>query len=184
MSGDLLENLERAALIADIGGGASMSSTPRALFWWSIPSKRRSGSRPILQSNVVRRPARSPSLRRCRGCVGANGGFMLPGQQRETGEMDMLRARFDQIINLEHELVRLARRSTGAGDDEIAPLFSNKGRPGLPSHFAVGLLPVTHIDTLFDDQACERWVYTEPREMCIRSWTAFATSSGRSRERK
>ena len=34
---------------------------------------------------------------------------MRPREQRETGQFDMLRARLDQIINLDHELVRLGR---------------------------------------------------------------------------
>ena len=85
---------------------------------------------------------------------------MRPPKQRETGQFDMLRARLDQIINLEHELVRLGREvAWGWIDEEIAPLFSDKGRPGLPSRFAVGLLLLKHIYNLSDEQVCDRWVY-------------------------
>ena len=34
---------------------------------------------------------------------------MRPRPTRQTGQGDMFRARLDQIINLDHELVRLAR---------------------------------------------------------------------------
>ena len=33
---------------------------------------------------------------------------MKPRERRETGEMDLFRSRLDQIINMNHELVRLA----------------------------------------------------------------------------
>ena len=33
---------------------------------------------------------------------------MRPGKQEWTGERDLFRARLDQIINMRHELVRLA----------------------------------------------------------------------------
>jgi IS5 family transposase len=90
----------------------------------------------------------------------ASGDFMRPPKQRETGQMDMLRSRLDQIINMEHELVRLSREVAWVWiDDEIAPLFSEKGRPGLPSRFAVGLLLLKHIYGLSDEQVCDRWVY-------------------------
>jgi len=85
---------------------------------------------------------------------------MRPPKQRETGQFDMLRSRLDQIINLEHELVRLGREVAWEWiDEEIAPLFSDKGRPGLPSRFAVGLLLLKHIYNLSDEQVCDRWVY-------------------------
>jgi hypothetical protein len=34
---------------------------------------------------------------------------MRPGSQERTGEQDLFRARLDQIINMRHELVRLAQ---------------------------------------------------------------------------
>ncbi len=32
-----------------------------------------------------------------------------PREKRETGEQDLFRSRLDQIINMQHELVRLAQ---------------------------------------------------------------------------
>ena len=34
---------------------------------------------------------------------------MKPRERRETGEQDLFRSRLDQIINLNHELVKLAK---------------------------------------------------------------------------
>ena len=51
-------------------------------------------------------------------------------------------------------------RSTGTGSiGEIAPLYSEKGRPGIETRFAIGLLLLKHIYGLSDEGVCERWVY-------------------------
>ncbi len=61
---------------------------------------------------------------------------MRPKQQEMTGSGDLFRARLDQIINMKHEMVRLAHTVAWPWlDDEVAPLFSDKGRPGLPTSF-------------------------------------------------
>ena len=35
---------------------------------------------------------------------------MRPRERRESGEQDLFRSRLDQIIDMNHELVKLARR--------------------------------------------------------------------------
>jgi IS5 family transposase len=85
---------------------------------------------------------------------------MRPKQLETTGEGDLFRARLDQIINLKHELVQLgARIDWDWIDREIAPLYSDKGRPGIASRFLIGLLLLKHIYGLSDEGVCERWVY-------------------------
>jgi hypothetical protein len=85
---------------------------------------------------------------------------MRPGKQDWTGEHDLFRARLDQIINLKHELVRLAQTIDWSWiDAELAGCFSEEGRPGLPTRFMVGLLLLKQIYGLSDEQVCERWVY-------------------------
>jgi transposase, IS5 family len=42
---------------------------------------------------------------------------------------------------------------------EIAPLYSDKGRPGIETRFVIGLLLLKHIYGLSDEGVCERWVY-------------------------
>ena len=44
-------------------------------------------------------------------------------------------------------------------DSEIAPLYSDKGRPGIESRFVIGLLLLKHMFGLSDEGVCERWVY-------------------------
>jgi IS5 family transposase len=44
-------------------------------------------------------------------------------------------------------------------DREIAPLYSEKGRPGIRTRFIIGPLLLKHIYGLSDEGVCERWVY-------------------------
>jgi len=85
---------------------------------------------------------------------------MRPKQQKTTGEGDLFRARLDQIIDMKHELVQLAGRlDWGWLDAEIAPLYSDNGRPGVATRFVLGLLLLKHVYALSDEGVCERWIY-------------------------
>ncbi len=85
---------------------------------------------------------------------------MRPKKPETTGEGDLFRARLDQIINLKHELVQLGDKIDWDWiDREIAPLYSDNGRPGIETRFAIGLLLLKHIYGLSDEGVCERWVY-------------------------
>jgi IS5 family transposase len=85
---------------------------------------------------------------------------MRPKKPKATSEDDLFRARLDQIINLKHELVQLGGKiDWDFIDREIAPLYSEKGRPGIETRFVIGLLLLKHIYGLSDEGVCERWVY-------------------------
>ena len=85
---------------------------------------------------------------------------MRPKKHETTGSNDLFRARLDQIINMKHELVQLAGKIDWDWlDREIAPLYSDKGRPGIETRFVVGLLLLKHIYGLSDEGVCERWIY-------------------------
>src|SRR6187431_1156460 len=85
---------------------------------------------------------------------------MRPKKHDTTRSGDLFRARLDQIINLKHELAQLAGAIDWDWiDGEIAPLYSEKGRPGIETRFAIGLLLLKHIYGLSDEGVCERWVY-------------------------
>ncbi|HEY4083590.1 MAG TPA: IS5 family transposase [Burkholderiaceae bacterium] len=85
---------------------------------------------------------------------------MRPKKHATTKSGDLFRARLDQIINLKHELAQLAGAIDWDWiDGEIAPLYSEKGRPGIETRFAIGLLLLKHIYGLSDEGVCERWVY-------------------------
>ena len=85
---------------------------------------------------------------------------MRPKQHATTGSGDLFRARLEQIINMKHELVQLAGKVDWAWiDGEIAPRYSDQGRPGIETRFVIGLLLLKHIYGLSDEGVCERWVY-------------------------
>src|SRR5262245_5435857 len=87
-------------------------------------------------------------------------GAMRPKKHETTGSGDLFRARLDQIINMRHELVQLAGKIDWEFiDGEIAPLYSDGGRPGIATQFVIGLFLLKHIYGLSDEGVCERWVY-------------------------
>jgi IS5 family transposase len=69
---------------------------------------------------------------------------MRPKKPETTEEGDLFRARLDRIINLKHGLVQLSGKIDWI-DREAAPLYSDKGRPGIESRFVIGLLLLKHI---------------------------------------
>ena len=85
---------------------------------------------------------------------------MRPPERRETGEQDLFRSRLDQIIDMKHALVKLARtidwrfleQRFGAVYDD------DPGRPPLPTRLMAGLAILKHIYDLSDEVLCERWV--------------------------
>jgi transposase, IS5 family len=85
---------------------------------------------------------------------------MRPKQHEMRGSGDLFRARLNQIINMRHELAQLAGKiDWDFIDGEIAPLYSDSGRPGIATRFVIGLFLLKHIYGLSDEGACERWVY-------------------------
>src|SRR5213592_2237402 len=85
---------------------------------------------------------------------------MRPKKHETTGSADLFRARLDQIINMRHELVQLAGKIDWEFiDGEIAPLYSDGGRPGIATQFVIGLFFLKHIYGLSDEGVCERWIY-------------------------
>jgi transposase, IS5 family len=74
-------------------------------------------------------------------------------------ETDLFRSRLDAMIDMRHELVRLAglidwRRF----DDAFGTLYAEKGRPGLPTRLMVGLHLIKHARGLSDEQVCGQWI--------------------------
>jgi IS5 family transposase len=85
---------------------------------------------------------------------------MRPRKPEKSGSGDLFRARLDQIINMRHELVRLADAIDWDWlDGELVDRFSDTGRPGTETRFMIGLLLLKHIYALSDEGVCERWVY-------------------------
>jgi IS5 family transposase len=85
---------------------------------------------------------------------------MRPKQPRKADHDDLFRARLDQIINMRHELVRLAEKIDWAWlDAELAGCFSDSGRPGEPVRFMLGMFLLKHTYGLSDEQVWDRWVH-------------------------
>jgi len=84
---------------------------------------------------------------------------MRPKKPARGSSGDLFRARLDQIIDMGHELVRLADAIDWDWlDGELAGLFSAEGRPATETRFMVGLLLLKHIHALSDEGVCARWV--------------------------
>jgi len=85
---------------------------------------------------------------------------MKPRDRRETGEQDMFRSRLDQIINLKHELVKLAKAvSWEAIEVKCGEVYSDgPGMPPLPTRLMAGLAILKHTFDLSDEELCARWI--------------------------
>ena len=85
---------------------------------------------------------------------------MKPRERRETGEQDLFRSRLDQIINMNHELVKLAGTiSWSFIETKCGEVYTDgPGMPPLPTRLMAGLAILKHTFDLSDDAVCERWV--------------------------
>src|SRR6478736_8656285 len=87
---------------------------------------------------------------------------MRPRERRESCEQDLFRSRLDQIIDMNHELVKLARAIDWQFLKEtFGAVYSDKpGQPPLPTRLMAGLAILKHTFNLSDEVLCERWVET------------------------
>lgn len=85
---------------------------------------------------------------------------MRPKERRETGEQDMFRSRLDQIIDLNHALVKLAKAIDWRFlEEKFGEVYTDKpGHPPLPTRLMAGLAILKHTYDLSDEALCERWV--------------------------
>src|SRR6476660_10129806 len=85
---------------------------------------------------------------------------MRPRERRETSEQDLFRSRLDQIIDMKHALVKLARTIDWRFLEETfgAVYTDAPGRPPLPTRLMAGLAILKHTFNLSDEALCERWV--------------------------
>jgi len=85
---------------------------------------------------------------------------MKPRECRETGEQDLFRSRLDQIINLEHQLVKLSKAINWAAlEKACGELYTDgPGMPPLPTRLMAGLQILKFTFDLSDEELCDRWV--------------------------
>jgi IS5 family transposase len=71
----------------------------------------------------------------------------------------MFRNRLENMIDMRHELARLAGLIDWKRfDDAFGGLYAEKGRPGLPTRLMAGLHLLKHARGISDDQVCAQWV--------------------------
>jgi transposase, IS5 family len=85
---------------------------------------------------------------------------MRPPKPVETTQADLFRARLDQLVNPEHELVRLAGLIDWRFlDERCGAAYSDAaGRPPLPTRLMAGLAILKHTYNLSDEGLCDRWI--------------------------
>ncbi len=77
---------------------------------------------------------------------------------QDSGTQELFRAKLRNIINLQHELVRLGELIDWQRlEAHFAPHYREAGRPGLPIRLVVGLHLLKHVEGLSDEAVCERW---------------------------
>ncbi len=85
---------------------------------------------------------------------------MRPRERRKTGEQDLFRSRLDQVINMEHALVKLARTIDWRFlEEKFGAVYADgSGRPPLPTRLMAGLAILKHTYNLSDEVLCELWI--------------------------
>jgi transposase, IS5 family len=85
---------------------------------------------------------------------------MKPRQRRDEGAQDLFRSRLDQIINLEHPLVKLSLAVNWAHLEKVCgeAYSDGPGMPPLPTRLMAGLQILKFTVDLSDEELCERWV--------------------------
>ncbi len=84
---------------------------------------------------------------------------MRPKAVASSASEDLFRSRLSNIINLRHELARLAGViDWGMLEAAFGPLYAEVGRPGLPTRLMAGLHLLKHMFDLSDEAVCDRWV--------------------------
>jgi transposase, IS5 family len=81
---------------------------------------------------------------------------MRPRERRETSEQDLFRSRLDQIIDMKHALVKLARAiDWGFLEQTFGAVYTDKpGQPPLPTRLMAGLAILKHTPTTFPTRLC------------------------------
>jgi IS5 family transposase len=85
---------------------------------------------------------------------------MKPRERRETGAQDLFRSRLDRIVNLKHELVKLANAiSWAAIESKCGEVYADgPGMPPLPTRLMAGLAILKFTFDLSDEELCARWI--------------------------
>ena len=84
---------------------------------------------------------------------------MRPKQPTPDPQDDLFRARLENLVDRRHALVRLAGLIDWVRfEAEFGALYTDGGRPGLPTRLMVGLHLLKHMDGLSDEAVCARYL--------------------------
>jgi len=84
---------------------------------------------------------------------------MRPKQPAAEPQEDLFRARLQNLVDPRHALVRLAGLIDWSRFEvEFGALYTDGGRPGLPTRLMVGLQLLKHMDGLSDEAVCARYL--------------------------
>jgi IS5 family transposase len=83
----------------------------------------------------------------------------MPPKKPVRTEHELFRSRLENMIDMEHALVKLARLIDWSRFEEAyGRFYHEKGRPGLPTRLMAGLHLLKHMEGLSDEAVCKRWV--------------------------
>jgi transposase, IS5 family len=85
---------------------------------------------------------------------------MRSKERSEGGQRDLFVSRLDQIVNLQHALVKLSKAiDWGFLEQQLGAVYGDEsGHPPLPTRLMAGLAILKHMHNLSDEVLCERWV--------------------------
>jgi transposase, IS5 family len=85
---------------------------------------------------------------------------MRPRERRDSGALDLFRSRLDQIIDMNHALVKLGQAIDWRFlEEKFGAVYQDgNGQPPLPTRLMAGLIILKHSDDLSDEALCERWL--------------------------
>jgi transposase, IS5 family len=83
----------------------------------------------------------------------------MPPKKPAPRSDELFRSQLDNMIDMEHALVKLARLIDWSRFDEgYGWFYHEKGRPGLSTRLMAGLHLLKHMEGLSDEAVCARWV--------------------------
>jgi transposase, IS5 family len=85
---------------------------------------------------------------------------MKPRERRDSGQGDLLRSRLDAILDMDHQLVALARKVDWSFlEKRFGEAYRDgPGQPPLPTRLMAGLTILKYTYNLSDEELCARWV--------------------------
>ena len=88
---------------------------------------------------------------------------MKPRELRDSGQGDLLRSRLDAILDMDHQLVVLARKvDWGFLEERLGEAYrARPGQPPLPTRLTAVLTILKYTYDLSDEELCARWLYYE-----------------------